>query len=101
MKIFLTGVKRQHGIGKDSKQPYDMFVALQLVPIDVGQFGGMTVVGAGYEGAEMQISPQGFAAVNALKFPGMFDLECEQRMNRGKAETMITGVVGLIQAKAA
>ena len=98
MKIFLTGVKRSHGIGKESKNAYDMHEAQILVRIEIGKMGGMTVEGAGFEGTTMPVSADAMHAIATLKMPGVFDLECEQRMFRGEATTTIVGVAALAKA---
>lgn len=93
MKIFLAGVKRQYGIGKESKAAYDTTEAYILVPVEPGKFGGMTVEAVGFEGMTMRISADAFKAVAALRCPGVYDLECEMRKYRDDLVNTITGVV--------
>ena len=93
MKIFLTGVKRQYGIGKESKAAYDMHEAYVLTPVEAGKFGGMTVEASGFEGTTMRIHADAFKAVSALRMPGVYDLECEMRKVRDDLVNTITGVI--------
>lgn len=96
MKIFLSGVKRSFGIGKESKAAFDIYDAFVLAPVETGKFGNMTVEGGGFVGSKMRIHADAFKSVAALRLPGVYDLECEQRLIR---EELVTTIIGVIPEK--
>lgn len=55
MKLFIAGVKRGWGIGKQSNNAYDINTAFCLERIVPGKFGGMTVEGYGFEKVDMPL----------------------------------------------
>jgi hypothetical protein len=101
MKLFCAGVKRGHGIGKESKNAYDMINMLTLAPIQTGKMGGMTVEGFGFEQIEMPIqSPSVVALCANIKFPCVLDVQTELRPYQGEYKTTIVGLVE-VEKKAA
>jgi hypothetical protein len=99
MKLFCAGIKRGHGVGKESKNPYDMMNMLTLAPIQAGKMGGMTVEGFGFEQIEMPVmSAAVVQACAGVKFPCVLDVDTELRPYQGEYKTAITGFT---QAKAA
>lgn len=99
MKLFCAGIKRGHGIGKESKNPYDMMNMLTLAPVQTGKMGGMTVEGYGYEQIEMPVmSAAVVQAAATIKFPCVLEVETELRPYQGEYKTSI---VGFSAAKAA
>lgn len=92
MKLFCAGIKRGHGVGKESKNPYDMLNMLTLAPVQTGKMGGMTVEGFGFEQIEMPVaSPSVVAACANIKFPAVLDVLTELRPYQGEYKTTITG----------
>jgi hypothetical protein len=92
MKLFCAGIKRGHGIGKESKNPYDMMNMLTLAPIQPGKMGGMTVEGFGYELIEMPVqSASVVQSCAGVKFPCVLDVTIELRPYQGEYKTTITG----------
>jgi len=99
MKLFIAGVKRQHGIGKDSGNAYNMVNLLTLVPISAGKMGAMNVEGFGYETLDLRLeNEQVMREFAQLKYPAVVEVICEPRPFMGK---YVTTVVGLVPAKAA
>lgn len=93
MKIFCAGVKRGYGIGKESKNPYDMINMLTLSPIKPGKMGGMTVEGVGFEVIEMPIaSASVVAACAGMKFPCVLNVEVELNPYQGEYKTTIVSI---------
>lgn len=94
MKLFCSGLKRQHGIGKDSGNPYDMFNMLTLVPVEVAKMGGMSVEGYGFQILDLRIENEAvFRQFAAVKFPVVLDVDVEPRPFMGKYVTTIVGLV--------
>lgn len=92
MKLFCAGIKRGHGVGKESKNPYDMMNMLTLAPIQTGKMGGMTVEGYGFEQIEMPVMSEAVVAACAtVKFPCVLDVETELRPYQGQYKTSIVG----------
>lgn len=101
MKIFLAGVKRQFGTGKESGNPYDMYNLLTLVPIEGGKMGGMTVAGSGFQILDLRLAPEAFAEFQNLKYPLVVEIVCEPRPFMGKYVTTAVGLVAGVVGKAA
>jgi hypothetical protein len=92
MKLFCAGIKRGHGIGKESKNPYDMMNMLTLAPVQTGKMGGMTVEGYGFDLIEMPVaSPAVVQLCAGIKFPAVLDVTIELRPYQGEYKTTITG----------
>lgn len=99
MKIFAAGVKRQHGVGKESGNPYDMFNMLTLVPVEAGKMGGMSVEGTGFQILDLRIADEAtFRLFYGIKFPCIVEIELEPRPFMGKYVTTIVGIVPAVKA---
>lgn len=93
MKLFCAGVTRGHGVGKESKNPYDMMNMLTLAPVKPGKVGGMTVEGYGFRVIEMPIDAVSVIHACAnVKFPCVLDVLTELRPYMDEYKTTITGL---------
>ena len=98
MKMQVLGVKRVEGTGKETGNAFDMCRVVVSVPIETGAFGKepkRTIIsGYGFESAEIECAPEALPMFAKLKFPCEIDLHTDQRLYRGKFETVCVGVVG-------
>jgi hypothetical protein len=101
MKIFLAGVKRQFGVGKESGNAYDMYNLLTLVPSESGKMGAMNVEASGYQILDLRLAPEAFQEFRALKYPCTVEIVCEPRPFMGKYVTTAVSLVAGVVSKAA
>lgn len=92
MQATVIGVKRIHGIGKESKKPYDMSRFIILNPINESKNDNFNLHGFGYEAIEAEATSEAIAAMQGIKFPAQIVLATEQRVVSGKLATVITGL---------
>jgi hypothetical protein len=88
----ISGVRVQSGNGKESGKPYSMVRALVLNPLQEGQFGGMSVVGGGFEQSELETTAEIVDKLRAQKFPVVCEVELTPRNFAGKTAFVLTAV---------
>lgn len=94
MKLFCSGTKRQHGVGKESGNPYDMYNMLTLVPVETTKMGSMSVEGSGFQILDLRIENETvFRQFSAIKFPCVLEVDVEPRPFMGKYVTTIVGLI--------
>jgi hypothetical protein len=91
MKISVMGVKIVNGLTREEKRPFEISRLFCQVPIESGKFGEITILGFGYELAEMELDPSVINSFKEVKFPCPLTLNTEQRFYRGKFETVVIG----------
>lgn len=102
MKLFIAGVRRGHGVGKESRKAYDMNTAMCLEPVKPGQLGGMTVEGYGYEMIELPMLGEGLIhKLKDVRLPGVFEVVIETKPVFGKYVATLTDVIVAPNQKAA
>lgn len=92
MQATVIGVKRIHGIGKESKKPYDMSRFIILNQIAESKNDNFNLHGFGYEAIEAEATTEAVQGMRGIKFPAQVLLATEQRVVSGKLATVITGV---------
>ena len=92
MKSTVIGVSRMVGVGKNSKQPYDMARVLCLSPIRPYQKENLSITGQGFEVVEVALDPSVMGAFMGMTFPCQVDLETDMQARGGKLEPVVTGI---------
>jgi len=98
MQATIVGITRMSGIGKESKNPYDMCRALMLNKIEPFSKEGFKREGFGFEVVEVEVAKESLAFFSAQKYPLTGDIQVDQQIRGGK---MTSVVVGVLQTKAA
>jgi len=98
MQATIVGVTRMSGIGKESKNPYDMVRALMLNKIEPFSKEGFKREGYGFEVVEVEVAKESYGFFGAQKYPLTGDVQIEQQIRGGK---LVSVVVGLLNQKAA
>lgn len=91
MKLQVQGVKRVIGTAKATGQPFDMCTLFAMVPIETVSSAKITVQGAGFELAEINLDADSLPQFLGLSYPLVLDLVTDSRPYRGKFETVVTG----------
>lgn len=92
MKMTVSGVQRIAGTAKATGAAFDMCQLLALVPIETSNGGKVQVNGAGLRAMELPLDPAALPQFMSLKFPCTIELLTEPRPQRGKLETVVTGI---------
>lgn len=90
MKI--VGVKRMHGVGKESGKPFDFAELYVMVPVENAAGAKFTVEGFGFEVAQMECESIAVAQFAGLDLPAELELSTTQKLVRGEFKTVCTGV---------
>lgn len=88
----VLGVSRMQGIGKTSKQAYDMARVLVLNPIKPFSKEGLSISGHGFEVAEVALKPEALDTFAGMKFPLTLDLETDMETRGGKLTPIVVGI---------
>lgn len=92
MQTQVIGVSRMAGIGKTSKQPYDMARVLCLSQIKSYSKENLSITGYGYEVVEVALSVEALPKFSGLTFPANLDLETDMQARGGKLEPVVVGI---------
>lgn len=92
MKVTVLGVSRMQGIGKASKQPYDMARVLVLNPISSFSKEGLSISGFGFEVSEVSLQADKLSLFAGFKFPCELDLVTDMESRGGKLTPIVTGL---------
>jgi len=92
MKSTVIGVSRMQGIGKTSKQPYDMARVFVLNPIKPFAKDGLQISGFGFEVAEISMTPDALSQFSGMTFPATIDLQTDMESRGGKLVPIVTGI---------
>jgi len=92
MQTLVLGVSRMQGIGKASKQAYDMARVLVMQPIKGFSKEGLQISGYGYEVAEVALQAHALEQFAGLKFPVQLDLETDMETRGGKLSPIVIGI---------
>lgn len=91
-KYTVLGVKVLRG-EKDGHS-WDMSSVMIQTPIESFQNQKVTVLGYGFEIAEMPLDPACIHQFKDVKFPALIELEFFQRPRMGKFESVVVGLKG-------
>lgn len=92
MKSTVIGVSRLQGIGKNSKQPYDMARVFVLNPIKPFSKDELQISGFGFEVAEISMTPDALSQFSGMTFPAILDLQTDMESRGGKLVPVVTGI---------
>lgn len=95
MQGTIVGITRMSGIGKESKNPYDMCRALVLNKIEPFAKEGFKREGFGFEIVEIEVQKESMAFFSGQKYPLTGDLQVDQAIRGGKMTSVLVGVNGL------
>lgn len=98
MQATIVGITRMSGVGKESKNPYDMVRALMLNKIEPFAKEGFKREGFGFEIVEIEVAKESYHFFAGQKYPLVGDVQVDQQIRGGK---MVSVVVGVSVAKAA
>ena len=99
MKTQVLGVKRMHGIGKDSGNEYDMASLFVIVPIEPVNKETLKIEGYGYETGELQVEPKALKQFEGFKYPCALELTLEPILYKGKISQIVTGTTSVPPVK--
>lgn len=88
MKATVIGVKRVHGIGKESGSPYDMPRALLMTAIRPASKGNFNVEGYGFEVSELPLDWALADRFAQVRFPAQLDLITDVQPVMGRFESV-------------
>ena len=100
MKTQVLGVKRMHGIAKESGNPFDMASIFVIVPIESTKSERFSIEGFGYETGEMPLEPEALKQFENFKFPCALELTLEPVLYKGKISQVVTGTTSTAPVKA-
>lgn len=92
MQVTIIGVSRMRGVGKQSKQPYDMARLFVMSPIRGFSKEGLDISGFGYEVAELPLAANVLGDFANLKYPATVDLLTDMELRGGKLVSVCTGL---------
>lgn len=92
MQVTVLGVRRMQGVGKASKQPYDMAALLVMQPIRPFSKEGLNISGYGFEPSEVSLKTDALEQFAGLKFPVTLDVETDMENRGGKLQAIVTGL---------
>lgn len=92
MQSTVLGVRRMQGVGKTSKNAYDMASVLVMSPIKAFAKEGLNIAGHGFEVAEVALKPECLDLFAGMKFPVTLDLETDMEPRGGKLTPIVTGI---------
>lgn len=92
MKSTVIGVSRMQGVGKTSKQPYDMARVFVLNPIKPFSKDGLQISGFGFEVAEISMTPDALSQFSGMTFPTTIDLQTDMESRGGKLVPVVVGI---------
>lgn len=92
MKSTVIGVSRMQGVGKTSKQPYDMARVFVLNPIKPFSKDGLQISGFGFEVAEIAMTPDALSQFSGMTFPATIDLQTDMESRGGKLVPVVVGI---------
>lgn len=92
MKSTVIGVSRIQGVGKTSKQPYDMARVFVLNPIKPFSKDGLQISGFGFEVAEISMTPDALTQFSGMTFPMTIDLQTDMESRGGKLVPVVVGI---------
>lgn len=92
MKAYCLGVTRMRGVGRTSKQAYDMGKLIVMNAVRPFSKEGLEISGYGYEPAEVALAPDALEKFAHVKFPALLDLETDMETRGGKLQPIVTGL---------
>lgn len=92
MKSTVIGVTRMQGVGKASKQAYDMARVLVLSEVKPFQKEGLQISGYGFEVAEVSLNPEALGQFAGMRFPCVVDLDTDMETRGGKLQPVVVGI---------
>jgi len=92
MQAMVTGVSRMKGVGKSSKQPYDIAKLFVLQPVKPVSRENMELSGFGFETAEISMRPDALTQFEGVKFPANLDLVTDMEARGGVLLPIVVGV---------
>lgn len=92
MQVTVLGVRRMQGVGKTSKQPYDMATLLVMQPIRPFSKEGLNISGYGYEPSEVSLKSDALDQFSGFKFPALLDVETDMENRGGKLQPVVVGL---------
>lgn len=100
MKTQVLGVKRMHGIAKESGNPFDMASIFVIVPIEPTKSEKFSIEGHGYEVGEMPLEPDVIKQFENFKYPCALELTLEPVLYKGKISQVVVGTSTVAPPKA-
>ncbi|WP_148714036.1 hypothetical protein [Chitinolyticbacter meiyuanensis] len=91
MKALVLGVRRQKGIAKASKKPYDMCTLIIGSPIQPAATEAFTKEGFGFEPGEIDLAVETLPQFEKVKFPAWLDLVTDNVMRFGRLQPIVIG----------
>lgn len=92
MQVTVLGVRRMQGVGKASKQPYDMAALLVMQSIRPFAKEGLNISGYGFEPSEVALKSEALEEFAGCKFPCVLDVETDMENRGGKLQPIVTGI---------
>lgn len=93
MQVTVLGVRRMQGVGKMSKQAYDMATLMVLQPIKPFSKEGLSISGYGFEPSEVPLKVEVIEQFSGFKFPLVLDVETDMENRGGKLQAIVSGLV--------
>lgn len=93
MQVTVLGVRRMQGVGKVSKQPYDMATLLVMQAIRPFSKEGLNISGYGFEPSEVSLKSEALEQFAGFKFPVVLDVETDMENRGGKLQPVVVGLV--------
>jgi len=92
MQVTVLGVRRMQGVGKISKQPYDMATLMVLQPIKPFAKEGLAISGYGFEPSEVPLKVEAIEQFAGFKFPAVMDVDTDMENRGGKLQAIVCGL---------
>jgi len=92
MQVTVLGVRRMQGVGKASKQPYDMATLLVMQSIRPFSKEGLNISGYGFEPSEVSLKPEALEQFSGCKFPCVLDVDTDMENRGGKLQPVVIGI---------
>lgn len=91
MKVKAIGVMRMKGISKTTGAPYDFAQVMYLRKLEPVNSEKLTITGAGYEVAKLDLQIESLHKFNDLVFPADLDLTLETIPDRRGVKSVCSG----------
>lgn len=92
MQVTVLGVRRMQGVGKISKQPYDMATLMVLQAIKPFAKEGLAISGYGFEPSEVPLKVEAIEQFAGFKFPAVLDVDTDMENRGGKLQAIVCGL---------
>jgi len=92
MQVNVLGVRRMQGVGKLSKQPYDMATLMVLQPIKPFAKEGLSISGYGFEPSEVPLKVEAIDQFAGFKFPCLLEVDTDMENRGGKLQAIVSGL---------